>query len=78
MTLVHLDGATVSGVGATHTPTPLVPVRLLALTSEAEHLVLDAEALEGLTGLYIFNLVHTLRVQGVWQDCKRIGKVLTY
>lgn len=58
MTLVHLDRAAVSGVGATSGTTPLVAVGLFAHTSESEHLVLDTEAGEGLTGLYVFNLVH--------------------
>lgn len=58
MTLVHLDGAAVSGVGTTGRTTPLVAVGLFAHTVESEHLVLDSEAGEGLTGLDIFNLVH--------------------
>lgn len=46
------------GVGPASGPTPLVTVEHRALTVEAEHLELDAEQGEGLTGLYIFNLYH--------------------
>lgn len=62
MTLIDLDRATNGGVGATSGTTPLVAVRLLTGTSVTEHLVLDAEALEGLTGTNVLDVCEVLVV----------------
>lgn len=62
VTPVDLHGTLESGVGATLRATPLVQVGRLALANHAEHTVLNAEASERLTGLYIFNLHHVYRL----------------
>lgn len=62
MTLVHLDSTPDSGVGATSGATPLVTVRLLTRASVTEHLVLNAEALEGLAGAHVLDVCEGLAV----------------
>ena len=64
VTTVNLDvngnGVVVTTIGTT----PLVTAQLLVRTGlDTEHLVGNRTATEGLAGLHIFNLVHTLRVQ---------------
>lgn len=62
MTLVDLDGTPDGGVETTSGATPLVTLRLLTSTRVTEHLVLDAEALEGLTGTNVLDVCEGLAV----------------
>lgn len=62
MVLVDLDGTPDGGVETTSGATPLVTLRLLTSTRVTEHLVLDAEALEGLTGTNVLDVCEGLAV----------------
>lgn len=66
------------GVEAALSATPLVAVSLLALTSKAKHLVLHTEAGEGLTGLYIFDLVHVLSMTHPTDKIKGVSHILRH
>lgn len=62
MVLVDLDGTPDGGVETASGATPLVTVGLLTGASVTEHLVLNAEALEGLTGTNVLDVCEGLAV----------------